>query len=130
MSTGKVVVARLAAHAGTATALAPRVFPNQAPQDTAYPYATYEEFDGERFPCMGSDGDLTRELVRVNLWHTDYPAGRALAAEVRLALQRFRGVAGTVTVEDIFTVEGAPTNYDDLAQAWRFQRDFEVIYRE
>ena len=130
MSTAKVVYARLTTFAGTAAALGIRIFPNQANQGTTYPYVVYEEFDGERFPTMGSDGDLVREPVRVNLWHNDYDVGRALANQVRLALQRFRGTAGGVTVDDIFTVPGSPVTFDDLARAWNFQRDFEVIYRE
>jgi hypothetical protein len=129
MSTGQVVFSRLTTFGGTAQ-LGTRVHPAQAPQDTVFPYVVYEEFDGERFPCMGSDADLVRAQVRVHLWHTEYAAGRALAEQVRLALQRFRGTAGAVTVDDIFTIEGAPTVYDDLAQAYRFQRDFDVIYRE
>lgn len=129
MSASKVVYARLTTFAGTA-ALGTRVEPNQMRQESAYPYVVYEEFDGERFPTMGSDGDLVRANVRVNLWHNEYDAGRNLSDQVRLALQRFRGTAGGVTVDDIFTVPGSPVTFDDLAQAWNFQRDFEVIYRE
>lgn len=130
MSTGKVVYARLTTFAATAAALGTRIYPNQAAQETLYPYVVYEESDGERFPTMGEDGDLVRAQVRVNLWHDAYPAGRALADQVRLALQRFRGTAGGVTVDDVFTVPGSPVIFDDLARAWNFQRDFEVIYRE
>ena len=130
MSTSKIVYARLTTFAATSTALGIRIFPSQADQGTAYPYVVYEEFDGERFPTMGEDGDLVRAPVRVNLWHNDYDVGRALADQVRLALQRFRGTAGGVVVDDIFTVPGSPVTFDDLARAWNFQRDFEVIYRE
>ncbi len=130
MSTAKVVYARLTTFAGTSSAIGTRIWPHQADQGTPYPYVVYEEFDGEHYPTMGEDGDLVTARVRVNLWHNDYDAGRALVDQVRLALQRFRGTAGGVTVDDIFTIPGSPVVFDDLARAWNFQRDFEVIYRE
>lgn len=131
MSAGKVIYARLTAGTPGAS-LSTRVFPAQAEQNTATPYVVYEEFDGERESAMGSDIGIVRALVRVNLYVAKdaYVAGEGLFEAIRAQLQRFRGTAGGVTVDDIFIVPGSPKTFDDLLGQYNFQRDFEVIYRE
>lgn len=130
MSAGKAVYSRLTTDVTTAAALSTRIFPAQAEQNTAYPYVVIEEFDGERYSAMGEDLNIVRAQVRVNLWHDSYTAGHTVYAAILNALQRWRGTANTVVVDDIFVLPGSPVTYDDLLKAYNFQRDFEVIYRE
>lgn len=122
---GRILYARLASLVGD------RCVPVGAVrEDLAYPFIAYEAFDGERFSSMGSDADLVRQRVRVHVWHTGYETAHAILTSVRTQLQRFRGVAGTYTVEDCFIVEGGEELYDDEAKAYHLVRDFDLIWRE
>lgn len=132
MTAAAVIYSRLTTDAACVSALGSRIFQQHAEQDTAYPYVVIEEFDPERFSAMGEDLDIARGLVRVNLWigRDAYPTGQSVSATIRAALQRWRGTAGSVVVDDIFIVPGSPVTWDDFLKAYNFQRDYEVIYRE
>lgn len=131
---GKAIFSRLSTHAGTSALIgsgnAARVYPQKAPQDAAYPHVVYEVFDGERYSSMGSDGDIVRSRVRLHLWGESNAGLQDLSTQSRLALQRFRGSAGGITVDDIFIIPGGVDLWDDEARAWHLVRDFDLIARE
>jgi hypothetical protein len=131
---GKAIYARLGSYAGTSALIGggsnARVYPQIGPQGAAYPFVAYEVFDGERYPCMGSDGDIVRPRVRLHLWDDDNAGAHSLDAQVRAALQRFSGSAGGVVIDDIFIIPGGQDIWDEEARAWHLVRDFDVICRE
>jgi Protein of unknown function (DUF3168) len=130
VSAGLIAKALLNADATTQSLIGSAVYPGVAPQDAVAPYVTYEDFDGTRYPSMGSDADICDSRLRLHCWHQGYPDALAIANACRKALQRFKGTAGGYTVDDIFTEPGGPSLYDEPTRTHHLVRDFRVIFRE
>lgn len=130
MKVDEAVYKRLSGFAAlTALVPAARITPVRASQTGAYPYVTYQVISDNVYPAMSRDAVPHRARVQVNSFHKDFTAMRAVDAQVRAALSRFRGTSGTVTVQDIFedTVQDldAPEVGDGV---FHRARDFIIFY--
>jgi uncharacterized protein DUF3168 len=75
-----------------------RVFPNVVPQGTAFPSISYNQVSGVRLRNLPL-GPTGRAMPRItiNSWAVRYQDARALADAVRLRLNGFTGVIGSMT---------------------------------
>lgn len=127
----KELFARLTNYAGVTALASTRVYPVKLPQKPTYPAITYSLLAGASVPAMGSDIGDEREFFRVKTY-CDEPSGsyavaKALAAQVILALKRYKVVGTFATIQDIF-LNSKTDLYDDEAQVYQRILTFEVIY--
>lgn len=102
---GKAIHARLKAHTGTAALVESRIYPLRLPQGPTYPAIRYQVISTPRTHLMGDTADASIQAharVQVDCYDETYAGVRALAEQVRLALSRWSGTAGGVTVEVVF----------------------------
>lgn len=128
----EAVYARLTAHAGTAALVGARVYPLKLPQTPTLPAVTYQRISATRESAMGSDTGITRARFQVTSHAASYSGVKALAEQVRQALQRYSGTSATVTVHDCF-LENEIDLFDQddaLAGHYPVAQDFIVIYGE
>jgi hypothetical protein len=99
--------ARLSTFAGL-VALGAKVYPKRVPQDAGYPAITYQRISGVRISAMGRDTGLAHPRFQVSAFSggtasvSAYDHATQIAAQIRAALQRFRGTVAGVEIQDIF----------------------------
>lgn len=132
MNVDEAVYKRLSTFAGL-TALVgggtPRIRPVRADQRDAYPYVVYSVISDLPYSAMGVDAKPHRARVQVSSFDDDFDSMRAVDAQVRLALSRYRGTSGTVKVQDVF--EGGVQDLDltEVGEGvYQRARDFIVFY--
>lgn len=102
MSAGQAIYAKLIATTGVTDLVGTRIYPLELPQDVTYPAIRYQQVSGPRSHVMGADTGTVDGRFQVDAFATTYSGAKALAAQIRLALSRWGGTAGGVTVEHIF----------------------------
>ncbi len=101
MSAEAAVRALLIADAAVGAAVGTKVFPIEAPQDTAYPYVTYQLISDPAAGVMGGPSGYHDAHIQITAWATGYEAARALASKCRVALDAKHGNYGGVNVNGI-----------------------------
>lgn len=132
MNVDEAVYKRLSGFAGL-TALVggetPRIRPVRAAQRDAYPYVTYSVISDLSYPAMGVDATPHRARVQVSSFDDDFDSMRAVDQQVRLALSRFRGTSGTITVQDILEDGVQDLDLGQVGEGvFQRARDFIVFY--
>lgn len=129
----QAVQARLAGYAGLASLVAARIYPLVLPQKPTYPTVTYQRITSARASAMGSDPGVASVTIQVDAWGSTYANARAVAAQVRAALQRWRGTqaisGGSVEVLDSF-IESDQDIYEEETATYRVRMDFLIWHRE
>ena len=113
-------------------ALEHRVYPRVLPQNVAYPAVVYQRLSTERMSAFGRDVTQVETIMQVDVYGARSQGASAfatVATEVRRAVQRQRGVAGTVTVSDTF-IDGERDDYEDETNLYRKSYDIRVWYGE
>ncbi len=98
----KAIYALLKARPELVALVGTRIYPVKAPDRTAYPYLCYSIITDQSFNAMSRDAVPHRARVQVSSYHQDWKQVQAVDEQVRLALSRKRGTAGSATVQDIF----------------------------
>lgn len=135
---GKAIQARLAAHAGTAALVVDRIYPMRLPQPTTFPAIRYQVIGAPRTHVMGATPDASIEVhsrVQVDCYAVTYNGARSLAEQVRLALSRWSGTAGGVTVEVLFLDDARDLDeqefvHGDEMGVYRVMMDFMAHYQD
>lgn len=99
---GKAIHGRLGAVAGVTALVGTRIYPSRLPQGPTYPAIRYQVIDAPRTHLMTRDPGEVHARVQVDSYSKTYAQAQAVAAQVRLALSRWEGTAGGVTVEHVF----------------------------
>ncbi len=98
------------------------------PQNAILPALSYFRVSTVRHSAMGADCGVVSARFQVDVWADSSSSARAVAAQVRSALQRWSTTSGTV-VQDIFYLN--ETNlYDPQVKIHPTACDFEVHYEE
>lgn len=127
MNVDAAVYARLSTFSGL-TALTGRIRPVEAPQADAFPYVVYSVISDLAFAAMGVNARPHRARVQVSSFDKDFDAMRAVDAQVRLALSRFRGSAGGIVVQDVLEDSVQDVHADIGDGVFQRARDFIVYY--
>lgn len=106
-----------------------RIYPQVLPQKPTLPALTYTRIDGERFYTLSEDIGMPDATIQIDSYAASYRAAKELATAVRVALQRWDGVAAGVTVLDVRLL-GDRDLYDDEVEASRVSADYVVQHRE
>lgn len=122
---------RLTGFAGLSALVAARIHPNLLPQNTPYPAISYRRVTAERPSAMGGDCGVVRGRFQFDVWAELYSDAVAVRAQLRLALQRWRNIAGTVVQDgflltqlDLFEPDSGPNGLHHFAD------DYEIIFEE
>lgn len=135
---GKAISARLTAHAGTNALAGSRHYPLHAPQGPTYPFTVYQMIGSPRTHLMGDSPDASRWVeasMQIDCYAKTYAGTHALAEQVRLALSRWSGTAGGVTVEVVFFEDARDMDEPELVQhgdqgVYRVMMDFTAHYQD
>ena len=117
---------RLSTYAGLTALVSTRIYPLIMPQGVTYPAVTYQRIATEpRESCMVEDVGWARARVQVTAWADTFTSAKAIAAQVRAALQRWTttGIQGTFIIAEYDL-------YDDEAYKYGAAIDAEVVYTE
>lgn len=129
MAIAEAIYARLDGAAGLTALVSHRIYPVQAPQAATLPYVIYREVSAERISAMGADTGMVRPRYQVSVFASSWSSAHAVATQVRLALQRFRGTSAGVTIEEIF-MQNSLELTDDEIEVKHIAMDFEINHRE
>lgn len=128
MSVETVLFSRLSEHTGLNALVSTRVYPNLIPQNATMPVVSYHRISTHRESAMGVDTGVARARFQLDAFAATYSAVRAVAEQIRAALQRWTNASGTV-VQDSFIL-GEQEFYEDETKRFRVSQDFEIIYVE
>jgi len=123
---------RLTGFAGLSALVASRVYPMRLPQSPTYPAVTYQRVAGERTPAMGADTGVMAAVVQLDAWGATYPSAKAVAKQVRLALERHRNGSSDPEILDIFIERDQDLDpaEEPVPDLFRVSLDFRVWHRE
>lgn len=99
----EALYARLTTYAGLTALISTRVYDAQTvPQNPALPFVAYRRVSTRRHSAMGADSGLVVARFQVDAFDDDYTDVKAVADQVRLALQRWSGTVASVEILDSF----------------------------
>ena len=138
MKAGQVIKYRLANFAGVTAIVGAspndRIYPVVLPEKPTYPAVTYRQVSGRRLQGTHDDPGVGIVTVQVTAFAQTYDAAKALAEQIRLALERYgTAVTGTVidgvTVYDI-TLGSDADEYVPELDIFAVATDFTVTFQE
>lgn len=125
----EAIRARLAAVSAVSSLVGDRIRPLKLEQQTTYPAVLYRRVSARPVSTMGEDDALTGTLYEVESWAETQADAVDLARKVRAALARWGGIAGGVTVQQVF-FESEIHFYDPELRVHRISQDYAVWYQE
>jgi hypothetical protein len=125
----EAVRARLAAIAPVAALVGDRIRPLKLEQATTYPVVMFRRVSAQPVSTMGEDAALTGTVYEVESWAETHAAAIDLARKVRAGLARWGGIAGGVTVQQVF-FQNEIHFYDPELRVHRVSQDYAVWYEE
>ncbi len=96
------IYARLTGQSGVTNLISTRIYPGVAPLNATLPYIIYFKVSGPRVHAMKSDPGLAYPRIQVSTWSTSYSQSKAIALQIRTALQDFSGSTGGISFKRIF----------------------------
>lgn len=119
----------LLAHAGTLALIGTRAWFLLLPQNPTLPAVTVQQVSGTRHSAMGDDVGIAEGRMQVESWATTRTGVRALAEQVRDALQRFRGTVSGTVINAVF-LDAEMDVYEPGVTFWRVHQDYRVFWSE
>lgn len=124
-----VLYDRMQATAALLTLVSTRCYPIKKPADADLPHLVFKHVSETDVTAMGSNpGNVTRRY-RFWIYGATPAAARAVAAELKTGLNRYRASGTTPVIEDIFHA-GSFEDYVDGGDLFEIQVDYLVHYRE
>lgn len=120
---------RLTGFAGLSALVSTRVYPATAPQDPTFPLIVYNRISGSRFESLAGSSGLARPRFQFDVYATTYSSAKAVAEQIRLALQGFRGTVASVDIQAV-NYNGDSDNYEEDSELYVVSLDFEIIHAE
>lgn len=122
----------LSTYSGLSTLISKKIYPIIAPEGTAVPYVTYTRISGQRFHAFRSDSGMTNPTFQFSCFGTSYSNAKAVAAQLRAALQNYSGTmggVGGVSVQSVLLIDENDL-YDDEAKVYYTTIDFQIFFNE
>jgi hypothetical protein len=117
---------RLTEHAGTTALISARAWYGALPQNPTLPAVTVQQISAPRISAMGADVDKVESRQQVRACDSTRAGAKALADQVRDALQRYSGTVASVVLHDCFLVDETEEGYDAEGKLWSIRFDFMV----
>jgi hypothetical protein len=121
--------ARLAAYTDLTDLVSTRIWRVRAPDIQTLPYVVIHRISTTPNHVMGADTTPTEARIQISVYDDDGPGCDAAALEVKNALSRWSGTAGTVTFQHVF-FEDENDQYDEDSNYFQKNLDFRVFYEE
>lgn len=124
------LAARLNGTAGLTALVANRIYPDVMPDSPVYPAVTYQKISGASARGSTTDPPLKSAVFQVSAWSRTRLEARAVAAQVRNALDRMRKVTvGGVAVDDCF-YESDVDLFDPDTRTYFVHASYKLHYRD
>lgn len=94
--------------AGITALVGTRVYPLILPQNAAFPAITFQKVSGSRSHSQSGPSNLAHPRFQISCWakgDTAYPDAKGLAAQVRQAIDGFKGTMGGAGGVDVQSCE-------------------------
>lgn len=124
MTAEESLVARLKATTGVTNLVAARIYPMQAPQTAVLPLVTYQRISTVRPGSLRGPVGLADPRIQVDCWAESYGTVKALADQVRHALDGYAG-SGVIAL-----ILGEHDLLDDEGRRHRVSQDYSVWVTE
>ena len=126
----EAIFTRLTTHAGTTALVVLRVHFNKLPQDVTYPAIRISRVSAERFRShSGGTNLLTMTNFQIDAWAETYSEAKALAKQIRLALDFFSGTVTTVVIQGVELTNDRDL-YDDKAEVYAVSADYTIAHED
>jgi hypothetical protein len=89
MAIDDVLYTRLSGYAPLVSLISTRVYPGVTPQNVTVPYVTYTRISAVRESGFGTDIGVVQSRFQFDIFADSYSESRAIAAQVRAAVQRW-----------------------------------------
>ena len=126
MNAGQIIYGILSATSGVTAVVSTRIYPDQAPQNAAFPYICFQLLQTSPLDTKEGVSKLDTLLVQVDCYTTSYDTAQSLSELVRGALDRYRGtINGHVVDKIIFTGQSSGAPITELSAYWSSQ-DYQI----
>jgi hypothetical protein len=122
----------LSTYSGLVSLIAKKIYPIIAPEGTVVPYVTYTRISGQRYHAFRSDSGMTNPIFQFSCFGTSYGNAKAIAAQLRAALQNYSntmGGVGGVSVQSVLLMDENDL-YDEEAKEYYTTIDFQFFFNE
>lgn len=120
---------RLFAYSGLRALISIRIYPLILPQNPTYPAITYQRIDGPREHCISEDAGMAHPRIQIDSWGKRVGDTKAVATQVRGALQRWNDSTSSPAVLDCL-LECDEDSYESETNIYRVRQDWICWYRE
>lgn len=125
----EALYSRLSGFAGITALCSTRIFPVKIPDNTTMPCLSYHRISGSRIESMTGSSALVYARFQIDCWGRKYSDVKALAEQVRLALEGYKGTIAGVTIYGVNYL-GDLDLYEDDSQTFRVLTEFLVHHNE
>ena len=125
----EVLVAHLSAYDGLTALISVRIYPLILPQSPTLPALTYQRIDGPREHCMSEDAEVARPRIQIDTWAETDASAKAVATQVRTALQRWADATTSPVVLDSL-LDNDEDSYEPDTNIYRVRQDWIIWHRE
>ena len=87
MSIETDLYATLSTDSGVTALCSTRIYPNLAPEGTAFPYITYQMVAGTRISTIPGIGDMIRKRIQISCHANTYSESKSVGTAVESALE-------------------------------------------
>ena len=109
------------------------VYPLAVPKDSPFPFLLYRRANISRESTITSSGPIYAPVATIQIacWALDYDTARAVADEVRLALDGSTGTLANATIQDMRLISEVPDFLEPLVQGSQLPAAYEIrqMYR-
>ena len=123
---------RLANFAGLAALVSTRIYPMRLPPAVTLPAVTYQRVSGVRVQSLGGPTGLASPRFQISVWASTYSAAKAVATQIRYALDGFQGNMGASPFINVggITLENELELIDPDTQLFHIPSDFTIWHAE
>lgn len=132
----QAIYARLAAFSGLSALVGTRIYPLFAPERPVSPFVIYQRISAERTGSIYGPSNIAIPRFQIDAYATTYAGAKAVATQVRLALDNYRGTVsytGGSTKIRCAVLANDLDLYEDSIQPdplYRVSMDFMVYHDE
>lgn len=125
---------RLITFPGLINLIGDRVYPVKMPQNAKLPVLTFQRISGFRVFAMDKGSGLASPRFQIDAWAENYDDVKAIAEQVRLALEGYRNMTSGVDINGILYLgdtDGFASEETDVqTEIFRVSMDFIIWHNE
>lgn len=110
-------------------AITTRCYPSTLPQNPTYPLILYAKVTGERINDLSGPSGMAHPRFQIEAWAETYAAAKTLANAIRVCLNGYRGIVGTVWIGSCL-IQSERDIYEPEAACHRVVMDYAIWHNE